>query len=293
MSKGDQGAPIQFPEPIDAEDVVYDPLVPGDWSPQPEDVQEALDQLAIPDKHNWKDSVRAATTAPGDLATDFNPGDTIDGVVLALDDRILLQDQADATENGIRVVAAAGAPPRSSDADTGDDLVSAVVNVLEGTANADKAFQQITDPPITLGVTLIVWVPFVAAGGGAQLVFGSANVSATTADRFLWPGNRDTPAPTTSGAAKLPMTRAGTLRNFYVFHGNGNGNGGDIIYTVHVNGAPTSMTVTIASTDETVFFDTSNSVVVAQTDIVTVVATKALAIGTSPSDVQAGMEYAA
>lgn len=36
----------------------------------------------------WRAPVRAATTVAGTLTTSFEDGDTIDGVVLATDDRI-------------------------------------------------------------------------------------------------------------------------------------------------------------------------------------------------------------
>src|SRR5690606_23174593 len=58
----------------------------------------------------WKAPVRAATTTAATLASDFEDGDTLDGVTLATDDRILVKDQADETENGIYIVAASGAP---------------------------------------------------------------------------------------------------------------------------------------------------------------------------------------
>jgi hypothetical protein len=64
-----------------------------------------------------KDSVRAATAAAGTLASDFEPGDTVGGVTLAQGDRILIKNQSTATENGIYVVAASGAPTRAADAD--------------------------------------------------------------------------------------------------------------------------------------------------------------------------------
>jgi hypothetical protein len=51
-------------------------------------------------------TVRVATTAAGTLATDFEIGDTIDGVVLVLNDRILIKNQASADENGIYIVQA-------------------------------------------------------------------------------------------------------------------------------------------------------------------------------------------
>lgn len=117
---------------------------------------------------SWKQPVRAASTGPGTLATAFENGDTLDGVTLATGDRILLKDQADATENGIRVVAASGAPPRATDADSGAELVNAAVLVREGDDNADHAFQCTSDAPITLGSTDLVWATFgsITAGPG-------------------------------------------------------------------------------------------------------------------------------
>jgi len=64
-----------------------------------------------------KDSVRAATAVAGTLATSFEPGDTVGGVTIAQGDRILIKNQSTASENGIYVVAASGAPTRAADAD--------------------------------------------------------------------------------------------------------------------------------------------------------------------------------
>lgn len=106
---------------------------------------------------SWKASVRAATTVAGTLASDFENGDTIDGVVLATGDRILIKNQASATENGIYIVAASGAPTRSTDANTGAELVNATVLVNEGTVNAETQWTCSTNAPITIGVTNIVF----------------------------------------------------------------------------------------------------------------------------------------
>lgn len=116
----------------------------------------------------WKATVVAATTAAGTLASSFENGDTIDGVVLATGDRILIKDQVAGAENGIYVVAASGAPTRATDADAGSELVNATVVVEQGTVNADKAFV-CTNNAITLGVTAIVFVNFVATITGALL----------------------------------------------------------------------------------------------------------------------------
>lgn len=93
----------------------------------------------------WKNSVRIATAAAGTLATSFANGQTVDGVVIATGDRILIKDQASTSEDGIYTVNASGAPTRAVDAATFGALNGATTMVQEGTANADKGFQQITE----------------------------------------------------------------------------------------------------------------------------------------------------
>lgn len=113
---------------------------------------------------SWKAAVRAATTANGTLATAFENGDTIDGVTLATGDRILLKNQSAPAENGIYVVAASGAPARSSDADSGGELLNSAVFVEEGTTNADTGWVCTTNAPITPGSTSLAFVQFTGAG---------------------------------------------------------------------------------------------------------------------------------
>ena len=66
----------------------------------------------------------------------------MDGVTLAEDDRILLMDQGNGSENGIYVVQATGAPSRSSDADASSELNGAAVFVMGGSTHADKGYVQ-------------------------------------------------------------------------------------------------------------------------------------------------------
>ncbi len=119
---------------------------------------------------SWKQSVRAATTAPGTLSTSFENGDAIDGVTLATNDRILIKNQSTGAENGIYVVAASGAPARSSDANTAAEMRQATVVVEEGTANADTQWTCTTNAPITLGSTSLAF----AQTGGSATPTGSA-----------------------------------------------------------------------------------------------------------------------
>lgn len=119
---------------------------------------------------SWKDKVRVATTAAGTLASSFENGDTLDGVTLVTGDRILLKNQSSGQENGIYTVNASGAPTRSVDADTAAEVLQAAVLVSEGTANADTAWVNSTNAPITLNTTPLVFVQF---GAGATYTAGA------------------------------------------------------------------------------------------------------------------------
>lgn len=104
----------------------------------------------------WKDAVKVATTTLGVLATSFENGDTIDGVVLVTGDRILIKDQVTQSENGIYIVALTGAPTRSGDANSAAELEGATVPVQQGSSNANTSWTQTTDG-ITLGSSNIVF----------------------------------------------------------------------------------------------------------------------------------------
>jgi hypothetical protein len=121
---------------------------------------------------SWKQAVRVATTGAGTLASDFENGDTVDGVTLATGDRILIKNQAAPTENGIYVVAASGAPTRATDANSGAELVNASCYVSEGTANADTQWTCTTNATITIGATNIVFAQITGTGGGVTSVLG-------------------------------------------------------------------------------------------------------------------------
>lgn len=121
-----------------------------------------------------KAAVRVATTAAGTLATSFENGDTIDGVVLATGNRILIKDQVATADNGIYVVQASGAPVRATDFDAIspiDEINGAYVAVQEGTANAGKSFVQ-QGTVATVGTDPIVFVFFNAA----QLITASTGL---------------------------------------------------------------------------------------------------------------------
>lgn len=112
-----------------------------------------------------KQSVRAATTAAGTLASDFENGDTIDGVTLATGDRILIKDQADGSENGVYTINASGAPTRATDFDADAEVTAgAFFFVEEGTTNADSGFVLTTNDDITVGSTALTFTQFSGTG---------------------------------------------------------------------------------------------------------------------------------
>jgi hypothetical protein len=113
-----------------------------------------------------KASVRAATTAPINLASDLEAGDTLDtNVTLVAGDRVLVKDQSTASENGIYVVQASGAAVRATDFDDNAEVSpGAFTFVEEGTLNADSGWVLTTNGTINVGVTGLTWALFSVAG---------------------------------------------------------------------------------------------------------------------------------
>jgi hypothetical protein len=112
-----------------------------------------------------KASVKVATTGPITLSTGLEAGDIIDGYTLVAGDRVLVKNQDTASENGIYVVAASGAPSRADDADTSGKVTPGLFTFVEqGTTNADSGWVLITDGPITLGTTGLAFSLFSVAG---------------------------------------------------------------------------------------------------------------------------------
>jgi len=131
-----------------------------------------------------KASVRVATTGNWSITT---PGTTIDGVTLAVGNRILYKNQTVASENGIYVYTGSGtAATRATDADTGTELTPGTfVFVEEGTVNADSGWVMSADGTITVGTSPITWVQFsgagqVIAGNGLSKTGNTLSVLGTT-----------------------------------------------------------------------------------------------------------------
>jgi len=108
----------------------------------------------------WKTPARVASTV--NLAA-LSGLIAVDGVTVAANDRVLVKNQTTQSANGI-YVAASGAWTRALDADTSAELVNAAVYVSEGTTQADTAWVQTANAPITIGSTNLTFVQFSGAG---------------------------------------------------------------------------------------------------------------------------------
>ncbi|PYB98145.1 phage tail protein [Pseudomonas protegens] len=125
--------------------------------------QRILEEL---NKQDFKHSVLVATSGTVTLSG----LQTIDSVVLAAGNRVLVKNQAQAKDNGL-YVAATGAWSRTQDADTSLEVTPGLfVHVEKGVANGDSVWQLVTDGPIVLGTTDLTF----------EMVAGRTGVNAGT-----------------------------------------------------------------------------------------------------------------
>lgn len=123
-------------------------------------------------KQDFKHSVLAATTA--NIA--LTGLQTIDGVALSAGARVLVKNQAAGKDNGLYTVAA-GAWTRCPDADSSAEVTPGLLVLVErGTVNGDSAWQLVTDAPITLGVSALVFEMAFGRTGVAENTYRSVTV---------------------------------------------------------------------------------------------------------------------
>ena len=116
-----------------------------------------------------KDSCVAATTANITIATALNNGDTLDGVTLATNDRVLVKDQSTASQNGIYIVGSS--PARADDLAAGADAAGFFTFVEKGTVNADNGFVCTSDKgSAVVGTNNLTIAQFSGAG---QVIAGN------------------------------------------------------------------------------------------------------------------------
>lgn len=124
---------------------------------------------------SFKASVKAATTVDVTLSGT----QTIDGIALVADDRVLVKNQDDATENGVYVVAA-GAWSRATDLATGFSAANSAIVVAGGSVWGSTRWVCTNDGGSdVVGTDALVFVQF-GRSMGSHDVYGS--FSGTTID---------------------------------------------------------------------------------------------------------------
>ena len=127
---------------------------------------------------DYKQATRTITVANVTLAG--GAPNQVDGINLTVNDRVLVTGQSDAKQNGLYYVenlgtGANGTWLRTSDGnETGEIEAGMIVMVTEGTTYADTQWKLITDNPIVIGVTELIFTQNYSAN---SISAGSSNVS--------------------------------------------------------------------------------------------------------------------
>jgi len=114
---------------------------------------------------------------------------TIDGVLLAVGDRVLVKDQSTQANNGI-YLCAAGSWTRSTDTDTWTELVSAFTFIEKGTTNSESGWVCTVDQGGTIGTSAVTWVQFsgagqITAGAGLTKTGNTLDVGTASSSRIV------------------------------------------------------------------------------------------------------------
>ena len=116
-----------------------------------------------------KDSCVAATTGNITISTALNNGDTIDGVTLSTNDRVLVKDQSTASQNGIYKVGSS--PSRVDDLAAGANAAGMFTFIEQGTVNADNGFVCTSNSGSAIvGTNSLTFAQFSGAG---QIIAGN------------------------------------------------------------------------------------------------------------------------
>ena len=163
--------------------------------PDPSSAQDAATKAYVDgaiEGISWKEAVRVASVANINLTS---PGSTIDGITMALNDRVLAKDQTDAKQNGIYIWSGAAVQmTRAADASTFAELEQAVVTVEEGTSQGTTYRQTAVNG--TVGTDNISWSTFGVAVPDA---------SETTAGKIEVATQSETDAGTDDARAVTPL----------------------------------------------------------------------------------------
>lgn len=149
-------------------------------------------------------SVRVVGTS-GTLSTDFENGDTVDGVTLSTGDRFLYTGgvEAGAVENGIYTVNVSGAPSRAADMPVGDAVAGRLIVVEEGTTYADTIWLARSDAGLDVVGTDGLDFGIYAGKAGGTIVNVNAAISDSGTSVFVAKADHKHGVDTAAPAADL------------------------------------------------------------------------------------------
>lgn len=195
----------------------------------------------------WKDNVRVATQSNTNLSS---PGSTIDGISMSSGDRVLVRAQSTGAENGIYLWnGAASAMTRATDADSFDELESAVVTVDEGTS-AGATYRQ-TAVNGTIDSSTVTWTTF-----GSSV--GSATESSAGIAEIATQGETDTGTDDARFVTPLKLaTYSGRAKRYAATFGDGSATQYDI--THNLGTADVQVQVYVVATGVSVLCDVTRT----------------------------------
>lgn len=178
--------------------------------------------------------VEARFASTGNVVIASNNLTAVDGVTPVAGNIALLRFQSTPAENGLYVVVAAGPWTRLKD-DAGNDVIDPgmLVTVAEGTVNADRLFELVTNAPITVGSTSLSFQGTdVSPAAGAALTDASPTVTVLQGKWRVLPAatlstDRTITLGTTGAIAgdKLEFTRLDVSAHQLIFVNGGAGAG--------------------------------------------------------------------
>jgi len=160
---------------------------------------------------SWKQPVLCGTTANITL-TGLQ---TLDGVTVVAGDRVLVKNQSTASQNGI-YLASATAWSRAPDADTWNELISAITFIETGSTQSGSAWYCTAQPGGTIGTTAINWSNFsvattYTAGTGLTLAGNQFSITNTGVSAAAYGSASKTLTATVNAQGQLTVLAASDI----------------------------------------------------------------------------------
>jgi hypothetical protein len=204
---------------------------------------------------DYKQSTRVVTAT--NITLSGGAPNSVDGVTLSLNDRVLVTGQSTASQNGLYLVTTLGSGSngtwaRTSDGnENGEIEAGMIVMVTEGTVYADTQWKLITDDPIVINTTALTFTQnymanSISSGTSNVVVNSNANVTISSA------GTANVLTVSNTGAFVSGVVSAtGNVTGNYIL-GNGALLTGVITSSANINNGTSNVTVVSSGGNVTV-----------------------------------------